>query len=148
MTQTHSIILTKGERKKERNGIHTRIFTRNTNQTKPKIEFISSFSRHAERSNFHRSGNNEGSFRGVGVCIFVVHEPALHNGFIPGHYFVTVAALKSLLILVTLMCAVLHLLKVPYHAELAHCCHQMFFLFPTFSNLKYCISYNGTNSIK
>lgn len=124
-TNSHSHSKANGEKRKR--------YLKYTQETQ--TEECSSFSGHAVRSNFHRSGNNKGSFRGIDFCKLIVHEPTLHNGFIPRHYFVTIAALKSLLVLVTMMSAVLHLLKVPYDAELPDCRHQMFFLFTTFSNL-------------
>lgn len=96
---------------------------------------ISSFARHAEGSDFHGSCHNQRSFRGTADSKLVVHEATLNDGFILEHNLVTVAALKPLLILVTMVCTILHLLKVPYHAELPHRSYQVLLLFTTFSNL-------------
>lgn len=64
-----------------------------------------------------------------------MHEPTFNNRLILQYNLITIAALKALLVLIALMGTVLHLLEVPYHAELANCCHQMALLFPLFSDL-------------
>lgn len=64
-----------------------------------------------------------------------MHESTFNNRLVLQHNLITIAALKALLILIALVGAILHLLEVPYHAELAYCCHQMTLLFPIFCDL-------------
>lgn len=81
---------------------------------------LSPSSRHAERRDFHGGSHDQGSLRGVANSKFVMHEAAVNNGLVLQHNLVTVAALQSLLVTVTLVGTILHLLEVPYHTELPY----------------------------
>lgn len=90
----------------------------------------------ADRANFHRGSNHQWSFWGVTNGKLVMHEPTLNNRLILQYNLVTVTAFKALLIPVACMSTVFHLLEVPYHTELSHCCNQVTLLFTIFRDLK------------
>lgn len=83
----------------------------------------SSFAGETDRADFHRGCHHQRSFWGVADSILVVHETTLHNGLVLQKDLVAVTTLEALLIPVTFMGTVLHLLEVPYHTELPHCCN-------------------------
>lgn len=97
---------------------------------------FSSLSREADGADFHGGSHNQWSFWRIRDSKLVVHESALHNGFILQHNLVAVTALESLLIAVAVMCTVLYAMEVPYHTEFAHCCHKVTLLFTAFGDLK------------
>jgi hypothetical protein len=82
-----------------------------------------SLAREADGANFQRGSNHQWSFRGITNSKLVVHETTFNNRLILQHNLVTITAFKALLIPVACMSTVLHLLEVPYHTELAHCCN-------------------------
>lgn len=101
-----------------------------------RVKANSFFARKADGADFHRRCHHQWSFWGVADSKFVMHESTLNDRLILQHNLVTVTALEALLIVVTSMGTILHLLKVPYHAEFTHCCNQVPLLFTIFSDLQ------------
>ena len=64
-----------------------------------------------------------------------MHEAAGDDGLVLGDHLVAVAALESLLILVALVVAVLHLKEVPHHTVLPHGRDEMPLLLPVLRDL-------------
>ncbi len=89
----------------------------------------------ADWTDFHRGRHHQWCFRRITHRKFVMHETTFYDRLILQYNLVAVTTLQTFLIPIALMSTVLHLLEVPYHTELAHCCNNMTFLLAIFSYL-------------
>lgn len=96
---------------------------------------MSSLAGYTEGAHFHVGSNHKWSLRRIADSKFVMHEAAINYGVIFENNFIAVTALQALLIMVALMGAILHLLKIPYHTKLSYCGNQVALLLPILCDL-------------
>ena len=91
---------------------------------------------YAEGRDLHGRGHNQWRLGGVADGVLVMHETTGHDGLVLRDHLVTVTAFETLLVLVALVVAVLHLQKVPHHAVLPHRGHKVPLLPPILRHLR------------